>query len=348
MKTLKFKKPLFVISAVVLGMLFAALAAEIGVRVFFPPKRDISYTIQRNSGYFSPTLSEKSPFYTFRGIETNDKSHVIVHYPGDRLRKFSFHKPASTFRVTAVGDSLTEEWNLPGFVNYTDFLRTALKKELPGRKIEVLPLGIGGYNTWQEMHFYRDISERLQMDVLLLQYCANDADVMSLKGRIAGQPCPNNEWPEYEIVGTRVGLVDFSRARFGFFQSRLLWRLGDRPSNPLTLDGCIQLPGNDEQRTALVWFRDMARKSQTPFFVVLFPLFDESNSQTELVYAKGMLDEIGVEYLDLLPELRQHGALSTMARDLYHPNTEGHRYAAEAILRFLKRRAPLGDQGGQR
>jgi len=149
-------------------------------------------------------------------------------------------------------------------------------------------------------------------------------------------------------VGTRVGLLDCSRAPFGFFHSRLLWHLGDHPSNSQTFDGCIQLPGNDEQRTALVWFRDMARKSQIPFFVVLFPLFDESNSQAELVYAKGVLDEIGVEYLDLLPELRQHGDLKTMARALYHPNTEGHRYAAEAILRFLKLRAPLREQVGQR
>jgi hypothetical protein len=54
-----------------------------------------------------------------------------------------------------------------------------------------------------------------------------------------------------------------------------------------------------------------------------------------------MLDEIGVEYLDLLPGLRKHGPLSALGRDLYHPNTEGHRYAADAILQYLKRRGLL-------
>ena len=167
------------------GRVFALLAAEIAARIFFPPRTTIRYTIQRNSGYFSPTLNPDSPlYYTFSGFETDGKGSLAVHYPDNRLRKFSFRKPADTFRVVAVGDSLTEEWNLPGFVNYTDFLRSAVAKELPGRKVEVLPLGVGGYNTWQEMHFYRDGWRQIQTDVLLLECCSNDADVMSLKKEI--------------------------------------------------------------------------------------------------------------------------------------------------------------------
>ena len=342
MNTGKVKRRLFIVFAVVAGLLIAVLIAEIGMRLFFAPTRIVRYTIQRNSGYFSPTLNADSPlFYTYRGIETNGTFAMAVHYPDNRVRRFAFRKPTSTFRVVAVGDSLTEEWNLPGFSNYTDFLNAALESELPGRKIEVLPLGIGGYNTWQEMHFYRQGCERLQTDVLLLQCCANDADVMSLQKRNPTKPCPNNEWPEYEIVGTRIGRPDFSRGGAGFLHSGLLWLLSHRSSTSQTLSGCVQLPGNDEQRTALLWFRDMARKSRIPFFVIVFPLFDDGNSQAELAHVRGMLDEIGMEYLDLLPELRERGPLSAMGRDLYHPNDEGHRCAAEAILRFLKRRELL-------
>jgi hypothetical protein len=342
MTTPTVKKWLFRMLAVVAGVLCALLAGEIAVRVFFPPKTVVRYTIQRNSGYFSPTLNADSPlFYTFAGIETDGKSYVSLHYPDNRLRKFAFRKPAGTFRVVAVGDSLTEEWNLPGFVNYTDFLRTALERELPGRKIEVLPLGVGGYNTWQEMHFYREHYQRLQTDVLLLQCCANDADVMSLKKRNPAQPCPNNEWPEYEIVGTRAGQLDFSRSGVGFFHPRLLSLLDRRSSVAQTLDGCVQLPGNDEQRRALLWFRDASRNSRIPFYVVVFPLFDDNDSQAELTYLKGLLDETGVEYLDLLSEFCQRGSLSALGRDLYHPNSEGHCCAAEAIQRFLQHRGLL-------
>ncbi len=337
-----FKRWLFRLSTVVAGVLLAVLFAEFAVRVFFPPRMTIRYTIQRNSGYFSPKLNPESPlFYTYSGFKTDGKRFLTVHYPDNRLRKFTFRKPAGTFRIVAVGDSLTEEWNLPRFVNYTDFLRTAIEKGPPRRKVEVLPLGVGGYNTWQEMHFYRDNWRQLQTDVLLLQWCANDGDVMTLKKRNPNQPCPNNEWPEYELVGTRVGRPDFSRDGGEFLQSRLLWRLRSHAPTGPSLNGCIQLSGNDQQRTAFAWFRDGSRTSGIPFFVVLFPLFDDADSQAELTYVKALLDETGVEYLDLLPELQKHGPLSTLGRDLYHPNTKGHRYAGEAIMRYLKRRGLL-------
>jgi lysophospholipase L1-like esterase len=336
------KKWLFRLAAIAVGILFAVLIAEFAVRVFFPPTTTIRYTIQRNSGYFSSNLIPDSPlFYTYSGFETDGRNFLKVHYPDNRLRKFSFRKPANTFRVVAVGDSLTEEWNLPGFVNYTDFLRAAITEELRRRKVHVLPLGVGGYNTWQEMNFFRDNWQRVQTDVLLLECCPNDADVMTLKKRNPNQPAPNNEWPEYELVGTRVGQPDFSRGGIDFLQSRLLWRLKDHsPASP-SLNGGVQLPGNDQQRTAFIWFRDNSRERQIPFLVVLFPLFDDNNAQTELTYVKRLLDEIGVEYLDLLPELQKRGRLSALGRDLYHPNTAGHRYAAEAILRYLKRHGLL-------
>jgi hypothetical protein len=337
-----FKTWLFRLFAIAAGVLFAVLVAEVAARVFFPPTTTIRYTIQRNSGYFSAKLNPDSPLlYTFSGFETDGKSYLKLHYPDNRLRKFTFRKPAGTFRVVAVGDSLTEEWNLPGFINYTDFLRTAIKKELPRRKVEVLPLGVGGYNTWQEMHFYRDNWQPIQTDVLLLECCPNDADVMTLKKRNPNQLVPNNEWPEYELVGTRVGQPDLSRDGVGFLQSRLLWHLRDHTLNSPSFNGGTQVPGNDQQRTAFVWFRDNSKTSRIPFVVVLFPLFDDNNAQTELTYVRGLLDEIGVEYLDLLPQLRNHGPLSALGRDLYHPNTEGHRYAGEAISRFLERRGLL-------
>jgi hypothetical protein len=336
------KKWLFRLSAIVAGVLLAILVAEFAARVFFPPRTTIRYTIQRNSGYFSATLDPASPLlYTFSGFETDGKNFLTVHYPDNRLRKFTFRKPTGTYRVVAVGDSLTEEWNLPGFVNYTDFLRTGITKELRRRKVEALPLGVGGYNTWQEMNFYRDRWQRVQTDVLLLQWCANDGDVMTLKKRNPNQPAPNNEWPEYELVGTRVGRPDLSRNGVDFLQSRLLWLLRAHPSTSPSLNGGVQLPGSDEQRTAFLWIRNYSREKQIPCLVVLFPLFDDNNAQTELTYVKGLLDEIGVEYLDLLPELRKHAPLSALSRDLYHPNTEGHRHAGEAIMRFLKQRGLL-------
>jgi hypothetical protein len=110
--------------------LLALFAVELGLRLYNGQRILITYTIQRNSAYFSPRLDDQSPlYYTYSGIETDDATEVSVRYPGGKTRSFGYKKPSDTFRVVTVGDSITELWNLPGYVNYT---RLCLKRRLSG------------------------------------------------------------------------------------------------------------------------------------------------------------------------------------------------------------------------
>ncbi len=324
------------------GILCAVVIAELGVRVCFDEEKIVSYTIQRNSPYFSAELDDRSPlYYTYHGIKTDGSTHVSVQFPNGKAQRFSFTQPENIFRVIAVGDSITELWSIPGYVNYTDFLTSMLKENLPNKDIEVIPLGVGGYNTWQEMHFYKKELHQMRTDVLILQYCSNDADVMTLRKRPSRQITPDNEWPEYEIVGTRIGKPDLSRFEVGPFQSKLRQLLTHRITDSHNLHGYTQIEGNTEQRTALLWFRDMARQKGVPLFVVVFPLFDDEYSQAESTYIKSLLNELDIEYLDLLPKLKKQGLLTSMARDVYHPNNSGHEYSAQAILDYLSEKGLL-------
>jgi lysophospholipase L1-like esterase len=97
----------------------------------------------------------------------------------------------------------------------------------------------------------------------------------------------------------------------------------------------VQVVGNDEQRKAIAWFRDLARAKQIPLVAVLFPMLVDNYSQPELAHVKSLLDEAGVPYLDLLPEFKKHGSLSSLGRDSYHPNDAGHELASQAILQYL-------------
>jgi lysophospholipase L1-like esterase len=332
--------PILVATAAVLA---ALLAIELGMRLFSGERPRAVYTIQRNSAYFSPELDDTSPlYYTYSGIVAHGKE-INVHYPDGKFRRFQLEKPADTFRIVAVGDSITELWNLPGFLNYTSFLETAVKEHV-GTTTEVIPLGVGGYNSWQQMHLYMRDFEALTADVMVLQFCPNDGDVMTLRPRPAGQAVPGSEWPRYEIVGTRYGRPDFDRYRIGPIQSRIWWLLAGRGTPSHELNGCVQVAGNDEQRKAIAWFRDLARAKQIPLVAVLFPMLVDDYSQPELAHVKSLLDEAGVPYLDLLPEFKKHGSLSTLGRDSYHPNDKGHELAAQAIFRNLEEKKFL-DQG---
>jgi lysophospholipase L1-like esterase len=322
------------------GLLLGAAIAEIALRLVKLDSEEavLHYTIQRNSPLFSPVLDASSPlFYTYDGIRV-DGGRLAISYPGRRTRRVvPLAKPPNTFRITAVGDSLTEHWDLPGYTNYTDFLEEALGRGLPGRTVEVLPIGIGGYNTWQERHYFERYLSRLETDMLLLQYCANDADVMRLRPRAPGSPVPGNEWPSHEIVGERFGRPDYSGSAIGPFHSRLLWLIRRQLSSFPGLVGYRQVAGNTEQRDALVWFRDLAAARKIPLLVVVFPLLDDAYAQPESRYIRSLLENLGIDCVDVLPALKEHGPLAELARDVYHPTNEGHRFVALAILDHLRK-----------
>ncbi|MBN2489652.1 MAG: SGNH/GDSL hydrolase family protein [Planctomycetes bacterium] len=326
------------------GLLAGVVLAEIALRFVRLDSTApvVRYTIQRNSPLFSPALDATSPlFYGYAGIQV-DGERLVIAYPGRRLQRVvSLAKPPGTFRIAAVGDSLTEHWDAPGYANYTDFLEEFLQPRVPGGAGEVLPLGVGGYNTWQERHFFERHLARLEMDVWLLQYCANDADVMTLRAREPGERVASNEWPSHEILGARFGRPDFSRATIGPIPSRLLWLVRRQFSSFPGLDGYHQVAGNDEQRAALVWFRGAAAARKIPLLVVIFPLLDDGYAQPESRYIARLLAELGIDHCDVLPALQQHGPLKALARDVYHPSNAGHRIVARAILDALDRRGLL-------
>lgn len=333
------KRIAFIVLTTTGGLLVAAVLAEIALRFVDLGRREpvVRYTIRRNSPLFSPELDASSPlFYTYAGIRVEGE-RLSIRYPGRKTtRVVSLAKPPDTFRITAVGDSLTEEWGITGYANYTDFLEALLNDHRSGKTAEVLPIGVGGYNTWQERHFFERDLMRLETDVLLLQYCANDGDVMRIHPRAPGAPVPAYEWPSHAIVGERFGRPDYSVASIGPVHSRLLWLIGRWCSSFPGLDGYRQVAGNHEQREALIWFRDLAAARKIPLLVVIFPLLDDTYAQPEGRYIRKLLASLGIDCLDVLPALKERGSLAALARDVYHPTNEGHRIVARAVFQRLK------------
>jgi len=333
------KRITFIVLTTTGGLLVAAVLAEIALRFIGLGSREpiVSYTIRRSSPLFSPELDASSPlFYTYAGIRVEGE-RLSISYPGRKTdRVVALARPPGTFRIAAVGDSLTEEWGIPGYANYTDFLEKRLNEHLSGKTAEVLPLGVGGYNTWQERHFFERYLTRLETDVLLLQYCANDGDVMRLHPREPGAPVPAYEWPSHAIVGERFGRPDYSTSAIGPVHSRLLWLIGRRRTSFPGLDGYRQVAGNGEQREALIWFRELAAVRKIPLLVVIFPLLDDRYPQPESRYIQKLLASLGIDHCDVLPALKEHGSLAALARDVYHPTNEGHRIVAGAIFRRLQ------------
>jgi lysophospholipase L1-like esterase len=93
-------------------------------------------------------------------------------------------KAKDELRILVLGDSITMGWGVAEEDTYCRQLERSLKKRL-GRRVRVINSGVGGYNTVQELEFFRRHAKDLKPDVVLLLYVRNDVDAEGWKASMA-------------------------------------------------------------------------------------------------------------------------------------------------------------------
>ena len=79
-------------------------------------------------------------------------------------------------RIAFVGDSTTLGWGVAEQETFAHRVVESLVRQ--GRKVEGFNLGVGNYNTTQELALFRDAGMRLKPDIIVLSYFINDAEPM--------------------------------------------------------------------------------------------------------------------------------------------------------------------------
>lgn len=77
-------------------------------------------------------------------------------------------------RIAFVGDSTTFGWGVAEKETFAHEVIDALVKA--GRKVDGFNLGVGNYNTLQELTLFRDVGAKLKPDIVVLSYFINDAE----------------------------------------------------------------------------------------------------------------------------------------------------------------------------
>ena len=86
-------------------------------------------------------------------------------------------KPADgTARIAFVGDSITMGWGVAEKETFAHQVIEGLVKA--GRKVDGFNLGVGNYNTLQELALFREVGAPLKPDIIVLAYFINDAEPM--------------------------------------------------------------------------------------------------------------------------------------------------------------------------
>ena len=88
----------------------------------------------------------------------------------------SFAKPAGTFRIVVLGDSITFGHYLREETTFPRLLEGQLRAS--GRATEVLNFGVGGYDVLQEVSLLASRPE-YHPTLVVLAYCLNDAGIAS-------------------------------------------------------------------------------------------------------------------------------------------------------------------------
>jgi lysophospholipase L1-like esterase len=265
-------------------------------------------------------------------------------------------------RIAVIGDSITFGSGVAPHERFTEQLERLLAVRRGGA-VEVLNLGVGGYDTLQEVATLEHVGLRFAPDLVLVGYCVNDL----------GDNSPNLEYIErlrhadswvYRLRGVQLVSTSLDRLRLiwllresnrdSFYAERnrgfIAPVFDDRELLALRDELAARIEADGESDFVLDWYlsevhlgklafalerlRGVAEQNGFEAIVAVIPYLAESASY-DVVYR--MVEHLartrGLEAVVLAPALSAAGleGLRSREEDPVHPNAQGHRLLAEAL-----------------
>lgn len=283
-----------------------------------------------------------------------------INSEGFRDREFSRAKAPGAFRIVALGDSLTFGYGVALEDTWPKRVEAHLGAARTVPPIEVLDLGVSGYNPYVEAALFTDVGIALGPDLVVLQFCINDLNDPTLHfdaSTIEQLPLlPDEAFPDPGarpptfLPAPLSRLCYWSRA-CTLVRERLAPKLRDRWIARDAVDpGTIQrgvLPVASPDARTLDWLArqygrivDAARARGARLVVVIFPFQSQEQDDApaplqESLRALG--DRSGWVTVDLLPAFRAAARRGEgpLFFDIWHPTAEGYRVASQALTRAL-------------
>ena len=273
------------------------------------------------------------PRYTTNGVAISE-AHGIL-----RATDVPEEKPAGTFRVVVLGDSIAAAHPIVvgGAPSFPDAMERRLNADGGGR-FEVLNFGTDGYGSTQESRLLEVQAGRFAPDLVLVEYCLNDpaASYTPTVWFLAGA-----EPPSY--------LLDLVRRRLHAAPSLI------DPAHPRYTHGAVDWgrlyarngePWRETQR-ALARIAAWGASHRARVALALFPLLlDSAGQEVEKRQLAGITAQVreaagaaGMHVIDLGPTFAREASEGwrLLPGDSIHPNARGHLEAAAAIVADLER-----------
>lgn len=338
---------------------------------------------QREGHFVALVRGSDHPHLTYvlepNGVGRLWDTRVAINSRGLRDAEYELEKRADTPRIVALGDSVTFGNGLEQRATWPEVLERRFARTGPA--VEVLNMGVAGYNTLEEVALLEQAGLAFDPDVVVVQVhvndlgaCSIDADVVARSERyrsplyasrlaqllgvlldrraLSRQLSRANE--EADFAERYAGAIDdlAGDAELRRSMERLERRLaqrGDVPRDHRVLPWYASAPRVGRLRHALRRLAALREAGGFETVAFVLPCFDEAGFEPEyeLAYAilEHELDRAGVRVVPLRPALQEvgHGVLR---EDSWHPNERGHEVIADRVGRYLADEGLIEPGGG--
>ena len=267
----------------------------------------------------------------------------VVNRDGFRDYDYTRPKPPGTFRVVVLGDSIVFGWGVALDDTFAKLLEARLRALAPGRPIDVLSLGVSGYNPYTEAALLRDVGITYEPDLVVVAFCINDLNDPTLhfdaSTAAALRDIPPDAFPDPNRRAAPPGWC--SRLRVCALVTDTL-----TTTNRAATLRAVE-PHDDPPPRDLAWLRaryaemaSAAAAAGARVAIVVFPYawqVERDRPGRIQEHLAALAHAAGWPLVDLLPAFRAAYAdhAEPLFLDIYHPTAAGHRVAAASMLAAL-------------
>jgi lysophospholipase L1-like esterase len=295
-------------------------------------------------------------------------TQIKINSYGFRDREYRLEKGSGVYRIITIGDSITFGNLLQAEDVYPEQLEALYEAE--GKHVEVLNLGLGGYNTLQEVSTLEQIGIQFAPDLVVVGYCINDIGDTSPNLRYiqAAQKYGSSIYHLrlVQLIQSRLdklNLSEYSRtinshARFVRDNKNYIVETGDDQAlnnrinhlrlslkvDKKALDYFVPMylsrPHLGKLRYALEKLKTLQEKYGFNVIVVIIPVLTESYQDIyRAVYniVEHEFYRVGFDVINVYEVFESSGFKSLLTRewDSVHPNKRGHRLMANQLYEYI-------------
>ena len=287
-------------------------------------------------------------------------THVSVNSAGFRDDDYPEQK-GDRYRVIVIGDSITFGNVLREDQRFTEMLEASLAEKHPDAGVDVLNLGVGGYDTVMEVASLEQIGLRYDPDLVIVAFCVNDVSDNS-PNALYIRSLRAIQSPAYRLRTLQLARKVFDRIRLRLdhmarnadsaargYNSEYM----DSQANNHVLDEVESFAQSQIDPNAsepLVWYRSRARLSKLAFAFDWLDKLAQENGFDVLVTIVPYLESnpAFLPAYDVIEKLAERENLSVLRvgkkftendpeklrirnEDRIHPNDAGHRIIADSL-----------------